>query len=76
MPKLLATLTILMVLASAAIGCGSDESGGNGGSGVAGCLSSEEVQEEVDRIAEGIESSSEDVEAKQQAIQAVESEAC
>lgn len=76
MRRLLATLTILMVLAAVAIGCGSDESGGSSGSGVAGCLSSEEVRKEVDRIAEGIESSSEDVEAKQQAIQAVESEAC
>jgi hypothetical protein len=71
-----------MVLLLAPIGCGGNEDVdfGDGKSPGAeqqsGCLSPGQVREEVDRIAGGFESSTEEAEAKQQEIQAVEAEAC
>lgn len=76
---LLALLVVTLALAPVATGCGGGESssGGSGGGGeVAGCLSPDEVREEVNRIAEGFETSSEEAEAKQDAIRAIEAEAC
>jgi hypothetical protein len=56
-------------------GCGNGSSGGAGGSS-SGCLSPAQVSEEVNQIAEGFETSHEEVEAKQQEIAAVRAEAC
>lgn len=72
-------LTAAIALASAGASCGGSSGGGGGGvegGAVAGCLSPAEVREEVDRIAEGVEASPEEVDAKQEAIRAVEAEAC
>lgn len=66
----------VIAVAFAGASCGSAGGGGGEGRAVAGCLSSAEVREEIDRIAEGAEASSEEVEAKQEAIRAVEGEAC
>ncbi len=61
-------------------GCGADEetasNGSGGGAAVSGCLSPDQVTEEISRIAEGAEGSSAEVKAKQSQIQAVEDEAC
>ena len=63
-------------------GCGEGSEGtgsGGGGAGPAaasGCLSSAQVREQVNSIAEGAEGSTAEVEAKQAEIQAVEAEAC
>jgi hypothetical protein len=77
-PLLLLVLSIALV--GVAGGCGEADSGsgpsGNGSGVVAGCLDPDEVREEVNRIAEGFETSSEEVEAKQQEIRAIEAEAC
>lgn len=72
-----ALLAVVLLLALAT-GCGDSEDQGAGGGGgqVAGCLSPSEVDAEVNAIAEGIEGSSEEVEHKQEAIAAVEAEAC
>jgi hypothetical protein len=73
-------MTAMSVLALA--GCGaSDGTGASDGNSPAaaqqsGCLAPAEVREEVDRIAGGVETSTEEAEAKQQEIQAVEAEAC
>ncbi|HSC21427.1 MAG TPA: hypothetical protein VLC07_06840 [Solirubrobacterales bacterium] len=69
----------LAVLVLAA-GCGANEEGAGPAAGSngdsAGCLSPAQVSEEVNRIAEGAETSSEEVEAKRDEIAAVEAEAC
>jgi hypothetical protein len=75
----LALLIAVVALGSLGAGCGSSSSGGSGsgeGGAVAGCLSPAEVSDEIERIAEGAEYSDEEVEAKQEAIRAVEAEAC
>lgn len=72
-------LALLVVTLALVAGCGngaSSSDGHGGGGAVAGCLNPGEVREEVDRIAEGFETSSEEVEAKQEAIQSIEAEAC
>ena len=70
-------LLVLVLLLALATGCGdSDDQGGGGNSQAAVCLTPDEVRAEVNAIAEGIEGSSEEVEQKQEAIAAVEAEAC
>jgi hypothetical protein len=76
MKRVLAVGLAALVLAS---GCGSNEEGRGAAAGAqpdTGCLSPAQVSEEVNRIAEGAEASSAEVEAKQEAISAVEAEAC
>ncbi|HEX6752031.1 MAG TPA: hypothetical protein VF093_00395 [Solirubrobacterales bacterium] len=72
----LALLAVTLALVTAGCGQGSGGESGRQGAAIAGCLEPEEVREEINRIAEGFESSSEEVEAKQEAIQAIEAEAC
>lgn len=74
--KLMTLLALMFALGIISVGCGSSANDGEAGGAVAGCLSPGEVQEEVNRIAEGAESSSEEVEAKQEEIQAIEAEGC
>jgi hypothetical protein len=73
-----APAVLLLVLALALTACGSSESnsGSKTGAAAIGCLLPTEVSDEVNAIAEGFESSDEEVEAKQDAIAAVEAEAC
>ncbi|HEU5105263.1 MAG TPA: hypothetical protein VFU11_05435 [Solirubrobacterales bacterium] len=71
-------LLVVVLLLALAVGCGDSEEQGAGGGGnqAAGCLTPSEVNAEVDAIAEGLEGSSEEVERKQEAIAAIEAEAC
>ena len=71
----LLVVTLLMALAT---GCSDseDQGAGGGGSQAAGCLTPSEVSAEVNAIAEGIEGSTEEAEQKQEAIAAVDAEAC
>jgi len=71
-------LFFVVLLLALAMGCGDTEEQGAGGgrNQAAGCLTPSEVNAEVDAIAEGVEGSSEEVERKQEAITAVEAEAC
>lgn len=68
----------LLVLAFSIGACGERESvdGGAGAAGGGDCLTAEQVNEEVNRIASGIEASSEDVEEKQAQIREVNAQAC
>jgi hypothetical protein len=72
-----ALLAVVLSLALAT-GCGDseDQGSGAGSSQVVGCLTPSEVSAEVNAIAEGAEGSSEEAEQKQEAIAAVEAEAC
>lgn len=56
-------------------GAGSDPSGSGSGA-VVGCLDPDEVQAEVNQVADGFEASAEEVKAKQQEIRVIEAEAC
>lgn len=74
-----AAVLVLLVLAGAVAfsGCGeSGSSSGSAGASSADCLTPDQVREERDRIAEGFESSDEEVEAKRDEIAAVEAEEC
>ena len=67
------------VLAALVAGCGDAGSGsGSGAAGASGsvCLSAAQVSEEVDRIAEGFESSDAEVEAKTNEIAVVRAREC
>jgi hypothetical protein len=68
-----AGLIAVMALALLTSGCGN---GSDGGASVNGCLGPGQVSAEVNRIAEGAEGSTAEVEAKQAEIQDVEAEAC
>lgn len=82
--RLLATLAAAAALAVA--GCGDDNDNDGGGSsrdngadssgGSGDCLTAQEVQEEIDKIAGGFESSDEEVEAKQQDIRDIRAREC
>lgn len=72
----MAVIAFAFAFAFAGASCGGGGGGDEEGGAVAGCLGPAEVREEFDRIAEGVEASSEEVEAKQEAIRAVEGEAC
>jgi hypothetical protein len=56
-------------------GCGGSGEGSSG-SAAADCLSPSQASEQINRIAEGFEESSTEVEAKQEEIRAVKAEAC
>jgi hypothetical protein len=74
--KLIVVLAMMFALAFIVVGCGNSGGSNEAGGAGAGCLNPNEVREEVDRVAEGAESSPEEVEAKQEAIQAIEAESC
>jgi len=71
-------LLAVVLLLALATGCGKSEDQGEGGGGsqVAGCLTPSEVRAEVNAFAVGIEGTTEEAEQKQEAIAAVEAEAC
>jgi hypothetical protein len=66
-----------LIFALAFAGCGSDEGQSAAEkSGNFDCLSSAEVESEVNEIAEGFEASSAEVHAKQEEIAAIRAEEC
>lgn len=73
-------IALLATVGALAAGCGDDGDGSSAapldGSSNDGCLTADQVQAEVDRIAGGIEGSQQEVEAKQEAIRQVEARAC
>jgi outer membrane lipoprotein-sorting protein len=75
MLRVVLLFAVVLLLALAGCGDSEDQSAGNGGNQVAGCLTPSEVSAEADAIAEGVEDSSDEVEQKQEAIAAVEAEA-
>jgi hypothetical protein len=77
-------VTILVAVAVAGLSaCGGDDDGGGGGASDGGnggadqgCLTADQVQKRIDKIAGGFETSDEEVEAKQRAIRAVRNREC
>ena len=79
MGRLVGTIAIALVFLTAGCGGGKDavpDVGAGAGGASGGCLSADQVKKEVNRIAEGFEASSTEVEAKQEEIRALQSEAC
>jgi hypothetical protein len=72
----LAGAAVVAVLLAGCGGSTEEAGGGSGSAGASGCLSPAQVNEEINRIGEGAEGSSAEVEAKQDEIAAVQAEAC
>jgi len=81
-PPLLAFLAVLALSLAACGGSSSapsqpsDSPASSSGSSSGGCLTPDQVDAKVNEIASGVETSDDQVAAKQQAIQAVRSRAC
>lgn len=67
---------VLLILAVSFGACGDQEGASGGAIGSDGCLTADQVRDEVDRLATGIETSSEEVEEKQRQIREVHAQAC